>query len=187
MPGIVVVLVPVTPFPAAICPGELQTAERADLLAGLGEYYGELVVCHLRDPLRHCRPCAWPGGPGVVVAAVPVAGRGRMTSLRPQGAPPRAPLRLTRTQWILAGRATVGHLATLRRERCRRARRSEHAKGIGAAENFRGSPAAARSVNRMPAVPARRKTAHPPSSCGGPFPAGRQGMPQFGRGRGDRR
>jgi hypothetical protein len=54
MPGIWVVLVPVTPFPAAICPGELRTAERADLLAGLGEYYGELIVCHLRDPLRRC-------------------------------------------------------------------------------------------------------------------------------------
>jgi hypothetical protein len=54
MPGIWVVLVHVTPFPAAICPGELRTAERADLRAGLGEYYGELIVCHLRDPLRRC-------------------------------------------------------------------------------------------------------------------------------------
>ena len=53
MPGIWVVLVPVTPFPAAISPGELRTAERADL-AGLGEYDGELVVCHLQDPLRRC-------------------------------------------------------------------------------------------------------------------------------------
>ena len=50
MPGIWVVLVPVTPFPAAICPGELRTAECADLLAGRGEYYSELIVCHLRDP-----------------------------------------------------------------------------------------------------------------------------------------
>jgi hypothetical protein len=47
MPDIWVVLVPVTPFPAAICPGELRTAERADLLVGLGEYYGGLIVCHL--------------------------------------------------------------------------------------------------------------------------------------------
>ena len=37
MPGIWVVLVPVTPFPAAICPGELRTTERADLLVGLGD------------------------------------------------------------------------------------------------------------------------------------------------------
>jgi hypothetical protein len=58
VPGIWVVLVPVTPFPAAICPGELRTAERADLLPGLGEYDGELVVCHLQNPLRRCRPCA---------------------------------------------------------------------------------------------------------------------------------
>jgi hypothetical protein len=36
MPAIWVVLVPVTPFPAAICPGELLTAECADLLADLG-------------------------------------------------------------------------------------------------------------------------------------------------------
>jgi hypothetical protein len=58
MPGILGVLVPVTPLPAAICPGELRTAERADLLAGFGEYYGELMVCHLRDPLRRCWPYA---------------------------------------------------------------------------------------------------------------------------------
>ena len=38
MPGIWIVLVAVTPFPAAIRPGELRTAELADLLAGLGEY-----------------------------------------------------------------------------------------------------------------------------------------------------
>ena len=53
MPGIWVVLVPVTPFPAAISPGELRTAERADL-AGPGDCYGGLIVCHLRDPLRRC-------------------------------------------------------------------------------------------------------------------------------------
>ncbi len=47
MPDIWVVLVPVTPFPAAICPGELRTAERADLLACLREYYGRLIICHL--------------------------------------------------------------------------------------------------------------------------------------------
>jgi hypothetical protein len=46
MPGFWVVLVPVTPFPAALCPGELLTAECADLLADLGEYYGGLIVCH---------------------------------------------------------------------------------------------------------------------------------------------
>ena len=53
MPAIWGVLVPVTPFPATICPGELRTAERADLLIGLGEY-GERIVSHLRDPLRRC-------------------------------------------------------------------------------------------------------------------------------------
>lgn len=74
MTGIWVVLVPVTPFPAAICPGELRTAERADLLAGLGQCHGELIICHLRDPLRRCSPC---GRPGVVAAAAPVAGRTR--------------------------------------------------------------------------------------------------------------
>jgi|HubBroStandDraft_6_1064221.scaffolds.fasta_scaffold1644177_2 hypothetical protein len=58
MLGILGVLVPVTPLPAAICPRELQTAERADILAGLGEYYGELIVCHLRDPLRRWWPYA---------------------------------------------------------------------------------------------------------------------------------
>ena len=58
MPGIWGVLVPVTPLPAAICPDELLTAKRADLFAGLGEYYGELTVCHLRDPLRRCWPYA---------------------------------------------------------------------------------------------------------------------------------
>ena len=52
MPGIWIVLVPVAPFPAAVCPGELRTAERADPLAHLGAYYGERIVCHLRDPLR---------------------------------------------------------------------------------------------------------------------------------------
>jgi len=82
MPGLWVVLVPVTPFPAAISPGELRTAERADVLADL--YCCERIVCHLRDPLRRCRPCAWPGGSGAVVAA-----RQRdavvATSLRPAG------------------------------------------------------------------------------------------------------
>jgi hypothetical protein len=48
MPGIWVVLVPVTPFPAAISPGELRTAERADLLAGAVESYSKRVVCHLK-------------------------------------------------------------------------------------------------------------------------------------------
>jgi hypothetical protein len=75
MLGILGVLVPVTPLPAAICPRKLRTAERADLLAGLGEYYGELIVCHLRDPLRRCGRT--PGRPGVVVAAAPVSGRSR--------------------------------------------------------------------------------------------------------------
>jgi hypothetical protein len=42
------VLVPVTPFPAAICPGELRTAERADLLAGAVESCSKRVVCHLK-------------------------------------------------------------------------------------------------------------------------------------------
>jgi hypothetical protein len=46
MPGIWVVLVPVTPFPAAISPGELRTAERADLLADAVESYSKRVVCH---------------------------------------------------------------------------------------------------------------------------------------------
>ena len=52
VPGIWVVLVPVTPFPAAICPGELGAADHAGVLAILGKCYGELIVCHLRDPLR---------------------------------------------------------------------------------------------------------------------------------------
>jgi hypothetical protein len=72
MPGIRVVLVPVTSLPSAICPGELWTADRADLLGDLGESYGEHIVCHLRNPLRHRWLCAWPGGSGVVAAA-PVA------------------------------------------------------------------------------------------------------------------
>ena len=54
VPGIWVVLVPVTPFPAAICPDELRTAKRTNLLAGLGEYDGELILYHLQDPLRRC-------------------------------------------------------------------------------------------------------------------------------------
>jgi hypothetical protein len=48
MPGIWVVLVHVTPFPAAISPCELRTAERADLLAGAFEWYSTHVVCHLK-------------------------------------------------------------------------------------------------------------------------------------------
>jgi hypothetical protein len=91
MPGIWAVLVPVTPFPAAICAGELRTAERADLLAGLGEYYGELIVCHPQDPLRRCWPCARPEGPGVVVAAAPVAGCSRDDQPTPADAPPLLP------------------------------------------------------------------------------------------------
>ena len=58
MPGIWVVLVPVTPFPAAICPGEFRTAERAYLLAALGDYYCEIMICHLGDPLRRYWPYA---------------------------------------------------------------------------------------------------------------------------------
>jgi len=46
MPGIWVVLVPVTSFPATIGPGELRTAERADLLVGAIECYGMRFVCH---------------------------------------------------------------------------------------------------------------------------------------------
>src|SRR5258708_6812332 len=71
MPGICGVHIPVTPFIAAICPGEFRTAERAGFLAGVAECHGERIVCHLRDPLRCCWPCAWPGGPCVVVAAAP--------------------------------------------------------------------------------------------------------------------
>jgi hypothetical protein len=65
MPGIWVVSVHVTPFPAAICPGELRTAEHAGFLACVAECYGERIVCHLRDPLRCCWPCgAWRRGGG---------------------------------------------------------------------------------------------------------------------------
>src|SRR5690348_4341585 len=92
MPGIWVVLVPVTPLPAAICAGELRTAERADLLAGTEGYYDERIVCHLRDPLRRCWLCAWPDGPSVV-AATPVADAVAVTSLRPAGRAALAPLR----------------------------------------------------------------------------------------------
>ena len=83
MPAFWVVLIPVTPFPAAVCPSELRTAERTDLLVGLGWRYGECVIYHLRDPLRRGWLCAWPGGPGVIAAA-PASGRSRKTSLRPQ-------------------------------------------------------------------------------------------------------
>ena len=79
MPGVRVVLVPVAPFIAAICPGELRAARRACLLA---ECHGERVVCHLRDPVRCRWPCGWPGGPCVIVAAAPAAGCSRSHSLR---------------------------------------------------------------------------------------------------------
>jgi hypothetical protein len=83
MPGIWVVLVLVAPFPAAISPGELRTAERADVLPSLT--CGERIVCHLLDPLRRCWPCAWPGGSGVVVAA-PAAGCSRSDQPTPRRA-----------------------------------------------------------------------------------------------------
>jgi hypothetical protein len=79
MPGIRVVLIPVAPFPAAVCPGELRTAERAGLLASLSECSSGRVIGHLRNPLRRCWLCAWPG----VVAAAPAAECGRRASLRP--------------------------------------------------------------------------------------------------------
>ncbi len=79
MPGIRVVLIPVAPFPAAVCPGELRTAERADLRASRSEGSSGRIIGHLRNPLRRCWLCAWPG----VVAAAPAAECGRMTSLRP--------------------------------------------------------------------------------------------------------
>lgn len=62
------VLVPVAPFPAALCAGELRAARHAAFLAG---YYGKLIVGHMRDRLRCCWPCTWPGGPRVIVAAAP--------------------------------------------------------------------------------------------------------------------
>ena len=43
--------VAVAAFPAAVSPDDLPAAERAGLLAGR---YGDLAICHLRDPLR-CR------------------------------------------------------------------------------------------------------------------------------------
>ena len=86
MPGIRVVLIPVTPFPAAICPRELRTAERAGLLSGLGEYYGERIVCHLRNPLHRRWLCPWPSGPGIVAAAP-----SGMRSQDPAYAPPDVP------------------------------------------------------------------------------------------------
>lgn len=42
MPGMWIVLVPVAPFPAAISPGELRTAKRIAVLAGL--YCGVRIV-----------------------------------------------------------------------------------------------------------------------------------------------
>src|SRR5579862_9560763 len=82
MPNIRVVLVPVAPFIAAIRPGELRAAMRAGLLVGVAECYVGRIVCHLRDPVRCCWPCAGPGGPCVVVAAAPAAGCSRSDSLR---------------------------------------------------------------------------------------------------------
>jgi hypothetical protein len=99
MPGIWAVLVPVTPFPATLCPGELRTAERADHLVGPIGHYSERVVCHLRDPLRRYWPCAWPGGPGVVVAAAPAPGCSRIDQPMPR-----------RTHSLLA--SAVDHLMT---------------------------------------------------------------------------
>jgi hypothetical protein len=58
MPGVCVVLVPVAPFIAAICADELRAAGRAGLLAEAAQYYGERIVCHLRDPVRCRWPCA---------------------------------------------------------------------------------------------------------------------------------
>jgi len=57
MAAIWVVLIPMTPLPAAISPGELRTAERTEPLAGPGEHYRGLIACHLPDPLRRCWPC----------------------------------------------------------------------------------------------------------------------------------
>jgi hypothetical protein len=84
MPGIWVVLIPVTPFPATICSGELRASERADLRVRPVAHYSECFVCHLLDPLRRCWPCAWPGGPGVVVAAAPAAGCSRIGQPMPR-------------------------------------------------------------------------------------------------------
>jgi len=61
MPGAWVVLIPVAPLPAAVSPGKFRTAEYAGL-TGPGERYSERIVCHLPNPLRRCRLCAWPGG-----------------------------------------------------------------------------------------------------------------------------
>ena len=80
MPGIRVVLVSVAPFIAAICPGELRAARRAGLLAGMAQCRGERIVCQLCGPVRCRWPCAWPGGPCVVVAAAPAAGCSRSHS-----------------------------------------------------------------------------------------------------------
>ncbi len=84
MPGVWVVLIPVAPLPAAVCPGKLRTAEHAGLLTSLGERYSERIIRHLPNPLRRCRLCAWPGGPSVEAAAS-AAGCGCRTSLRPAG------------------------------------------------------------------------------------------------------
>ena len=72
-----VVLVPVAPFPAALSAGELRAARQAAFLAG---YYGKLIVGHLRDRLRCCWPCTWPGGPRVIVAAAPAGDTVAMTA-----------------------------------------------------------------------------------------------------------
>ncbi len=47
-------LVAMTPLPASIGAGHLGATQRACLLGGLAECYGERAVCHLRDPFR-CR------------------------------------------------------------------------------------------------------------------------------------
>ena len=65
MPGVWVVLIPVAPLPAAVCPGKLRTPEHAGLLTSLGERDNQRILCHLPNPLRRCRLCAWPGGPSV--------------------------------------------------------------------------------------------------------------------------
>ena len=84
MPGVWVVLIPVAPLPAAVCPGKLRTAEHAGILTSLGERYSERIIRHLPNPLRRCRLCAWPGGPSVESAAS-AAECGCRPSLRPAG------------------------------------------------------------------------------------------------------
>jgi hypothetical protein len=79
-------LIAMTPLPASIGAGHLGAAQRACLLGGLAECYGERAVCHLRDPFR-CRlavRAAWRGWVLAVVAAVPAAGYSRTIRLRPR-------------------------------------------------------------------------------------------------------